>query len=129
MIPNKPYLIRALYEWISDNEWTPYILVDATVFGCRGIPKAHINEGRIVFNIAMDVVEDLTLGNDKIEFRARFSGVPTDLYLPISAIVAIYAKENNEGMAFAPEDIPAPLKKDQSSSEKPKGKPTLRIVE
>jgi stringent starvation protein B len=127
MISSKPYLIRALHAWIIDNGWTPYILVNTAIFGCQ-VPKEHVKDDRIVFNIALGVVEDLVLGNASLEFTARFSGVRSLIRVPIAAVLAIYAKENNEGMAFSPED--AASVEDLEPVRTPvKGKPTLKIVE
>lgn len=127
MISSKPYLIRALHAWIGDNGWTPYILVNTTIFGCQ-VPKEHIKDDRIVFNIALDVVEDLSLGNTSLEFTARFSGVRTLIRVPVPAVLAIYAKENNEGMAFSPEDA-ASVAELEPTTTPVKGKPILKIVE
>lgn len=126
MTPSKPYLIRALYDWIHDNDGTAYILVNALTLGCK-VPQAHVVDGRIIFNITKDVVHDLILGNEAIEFTARFSNIPTPIYLPMAAVLAIYAKENGEGMAFPEETV---TEGDLSSSltKKSKGKPKLKIV-
>lgn len=128
MISSKPYLIRALHAWIGDNGWTPYILVNTAIFGCQ-VPKEHIKDDRIVFNIALDVVEDLVLGNAFLEFTARFSGVRSSIRIPITAVLAIYAKENNEGMAFSPEDTVAAVEDLEPIKTPVKGKPILKIVE
>ena len=125
MISNKPYLVRALYEWISDNGWTPYVLVKATVPGCR-VPPDHVKNGRIILNIASDVVSKLVLGNEALEFTARFSGMPIDIYIPITAVAAIYAKENGEGMVFPEEPPEDPA--DGAGTPPIKGKPNLKIV-
>lgn len=129
MTSNKPYLIRALYEWITDNGLTPYVLINTDAFGCR-VPQEHVSDGRIVLNIAHDVVSDLVLGNAAIEFSARFSGVEKFIYAPIHAIAAIYAKENGQGMAFTEETTDAAAEgSDQvTSSTTVKGKPDLKIV-
>ncbi len=131
MTSNKPYLIRAMYEWISDNGWTPYIVLNTQIFGCMA-PQENMQKEQVVFNIAMPVVKDLVLGNDAIEFKARFSGVIRSIYAPISAVVAIYAKENNQGMSFHPE-APSDGETDggesgQQSKKKKPGKPHLQIV-
>jgi stringent starvation protein B len=125
MTPNRPYLVRALYEWITDNALIPYLLVNATVSGCR-LPEAHVKDGRIVFNIAFDVVQEFLISNEGIEFTARFSGIPTYIYIPMAAVAAIYAKENGEGMAF-PDDMVAEDANEAGSNKK--GKPNLKIVE
>lgn len=102
MTSNQPYLLRAMYEWIADNGLTPYVLVDAEVPQCS-IPPHVIKDGKVVLNIAMDAVRELELGNEWISFRARFSGVSHLISFPISAVRAIYAQENSQGMAFAGE--------------------------
>jgi stringent starvation protein B len=96
----RPYLIRALYEWCTDNGFTPYVavLVDETV----KVPREHVKDGEIVLNISFDATQALKLGNDFIEFKARFTGVARDIMVPIDRVVAIYARENGQGMAFPP---------------------------
>jgi stringent starvation protein B len=102
MTSTRPYLIRALYEWIEDNGMTPHILVDADQPGVT-VPKQHVREGQIILNINPAAVRDLRLGNDWIEFNARFGGVARNVQIPISAVLAIYARENGQGMAFGEE--------------------------
>lgn len=94
----RPYLIRALYEWCADNGLTPYVavMVDDTV----QVPREHVKNGEIVLNISMDATSALKLGNEFIEFKARFGGVARDIQVPISRVLAIYARENGQGMAF-----------------------------
>jgi stringent starvation protein B len=94
----KPYLIRALYEWCTDNGYTPYIAVK--VQGSVSVPMEFVRNGDIVLNIAFTATSGLHMDNDAISFKARFGGVPRDIYVPISAIAAIYASENGQGMAF-----------------------------
>lgn len=100
---NKPYLIRALYEWIGDNGLTPYLLVDAGQPGTR-VPPQAVKDGRVVLNIAARAVTRLDLGNDIISFQARFNGVAMLVLVPIEAVLAIYAMENGQGMMFPPAD-------------------------
>lgn len=124
MTPNRPYLIRALYDWITDNGLTPHILVNADRPGVE-VPKQHIHEGRIVLNINASAVRGLQLGNDFIEFSARFGGVSHLIRIPTSSVMAIYARENGQGMAFSEEpggDEPPP------SPPQPDKKPTLKVV-
>lgn len=94
----RPYLIRALYEWCTDNGFTPYVavLVDETV----QVPREHVRNNEIVLNISFDATSSLKLGNDFIEFKARFSGTAREIVVPISRVLAIYARENGQGMAF-----------------------------
>jgi stringent starvation protein B len=102
MTSTRPYLIRALYEWIEDNGMTPHILVDADrrASKCR---NSMSSDGRIVLNINSAAVRDLRLGNDWIEFNARFGGVARTRQIPVAAVLAIYARENGQGMAFGEE--------------------------
>lgn len=127
MTSSKPYLIRALYEWITDNELTPYVLINTQIPDCR-VPEEHIVDNRIVLNIAHDVVTDLVMNNHVIEFVARFSGVKRLIHLPIQAVAAIYAKENGQGMAFNQEPEETGEQGSESSGGKAKGKPQLKIV-
>ncbi len=103
MTSNRPYLLRALYDWICDNHLTPYLLVDA-----RGddlnIPHEFVEDGKIVLNISPSAVRDLDLSNDYINFKARFSGKSMNVYFPNESVQAVYAKENGRGMIFPEED-------------------------
>ncbi len=101
----RPYLIRALYEWCSDNGLTPYVavMVDETV----QVPREYVKNGEIVLNISMDATSSLKLGNEFIEFKARFGGVARDIHVPVSRVLAIYARENGQGMAFRVAAAPA----------------------
>jgi stringent starvation protein B len=94
----RPYLIRALYEWCSDNGLTPYIAVrvDETV----QVPREYVKNDEIVLNISLDATSSLNLGNDFIEFKARFAGTARDILVPVGRVIAIYARENGQGMAF-----------------------------
>ena len=100
MISNKPYLIRAIYEWIIDNKLTPYIVINAEVDGVQ-VPTDHIKDNNIVLDISPEACIGLHLDNDRIVFSASFSGVSTQIFTPPDAVVAIYAKENGEGMVFS----------------------------
>ena len=94
----RPYLIRALYEWCTDNGLTPFIavLVDETV----RVPNEYVKDGEIVLNISFDATSSLAMGNEHIEFKGRFGGVARDIFVPVGRVVAIYARENGQGMAF-----------------------------
>jgi stringent starvation protein B len=94
----RPYLIRALYEWCTDNGFTPFVavLVDDTV----RVPNEYVKDGEIVLNISFDATSSLQLGNDFIEFKGRFGGVARDILVPVNRVLAIYARENGQGMAF-----------------------------
>jgi stringent starvation protein B len=100
----RPYLIRALYEWCADNGLTPYVAVrvDDTV----RVPREYVKDGEIVLNISMDATNALQIGNEYIEFKARFAGVGRDILVPIRQVMAIYARENGQGMAFPLESAP-----------------------
>ena len=103
MTSNKPYIVRAFYDWISDNQLTPYIVVDVNVKGVS-VPMAYVNEGQIVLNISSSAVGSISLAGDAIEFSARFGGRLEHLFVPYGAIAAIYAKENGAGTSLAIED-------------------------
>ncbi|MES2917781.1 MAG: ClpXP protease specificity-enhancing factor [Pseudomonadota bacterium] len=106
MTPSRPYFVRAIYEWLNDNALTAYVLVDATLPGVQ-VPAAFVKDGRIVLNVAPGAVRDLFLHNDDITFSARFGGVPMQVYVPMVAVLAIYSRENGQGMFFDEEDYPA----------------------
>ena len=103
MTPNRPYLLRAFYEWIVDNNLTPYLVVNATYPNVK-VPTQHIQNGQIVLNISPGAVGNLLLGNDAVTFNARFGGQPFALYIPQRAVSAIYARENGAGTMFTPEE-------------------------
>lgn len=108
MTSSRPYFIRAVYEWIMDNNCTPHIVVNAHVEGVR-VPQQHVNtDGQIVLNIAPDAITDFSMDNDAIGFSARFSGVANSIYVPCYAILGIYARENGRGMMFDHEEPPLP---------------------
>lgn len=103
MTTNRPYLIRAINEWLLDNQTTPYLLVDADAEGVE-VPGQFIQDGKIVLNISPQAVEALRVSNDEITFLARFSGVSQLIAIPMPAVMAIYAKENGRGMMFNEDD-------------------------
>jgi len=106
----RPYLIRALYEWCTENGFSPYLAVqvDASV----RVPMDHVKNGEIVLNISFDATSGMQLGNEFIEFKARFGGVAREIFIPVSHVTAIYARENGQGMAF-----PAPAVQAQAPSQ------------
>ncbi len=104
MTSSRPYLIRAMYEWLVDNGLTPYLLVDATQEGVE-VPKDYVEDGRIVLNIGPGASRDLELGAEFVTFSARFSGQAMWVTAPIAAVSAVYAKENGQGMMFS-DDAP-----------------------
>lgn len=129
MTSNRPYLIRAYYDWIIDNGFTPYITVDATIEGAE-LPQSFVRDGQIILNISPRAVQQLHMDNDTISFSARFAGKALQVMIPPRAVVAIYARENGEGMLFGndkgredgPPDGPRPPPAAKS------GKPALRVV-
>jgi stringent starvation protein B len=149
MTSNRPYLLRAVYDWISDNGLTPYVLVDAALPGVR-VPAHTIRDGRVVLNLAMRAVANLELGNERICCLARFGGVSHAIDVPIEAVMAVYAHENGQGMMFPREEagIAASPAENQggprnevhpheadvtqspqsSDSPPPKGPPKLRVI-
>ena len=103
MSSNRPYLLRAIYDWITDNNLTPYMLVDATVNGVK-VPPQVVKNGQVVLNLAMRAVANLDLGNEWISFQARFSGASQAIHVPVRAVLALYAQENGQGMMFPAEE-------------------------
>lgn len=127
MTPNRPYLLRALYDWISDNAMTPHILVDAD---CEGVdvPEQAVQKGKVILNIDRAAVHQLELGNELVSFNARFSGRQYAVQVPVDAVLAIYSKENGQGMMFAQDDDTDPPG-GPDDGDKPKMKrPHLRVV-
>jgi len=145
MRSNRPYLLRALYDWIVDNDCTPYIAVNAHYPGVE-VPQDFVTDGQIVLNIAPRAVSSFEMTKDHLQLSTRFSGMPIDIYLPIGAVMGIYTQENGQGMVFEPEDpedkppeppkgpqaIAAdrqkPSKKSSTKPSKGKTKPSLRVV-
>jgi stringent starvation protein B len=125
----RPYLIRALYEWCMDNGLTPYLAVvaDETV----QVPREFVKDGEIVLNVSSDATSGLLLGNDLIEFKARFGGVAREILVPVSRVIAIYARENGQGMAFPAPPAPSSEKSDpEQAPERPAVRtPGLSAVE
>ena len=127
----KPYLLRAIHEWCSDNGYTPYmaVSVDHTV----EVPMTFVNDGQIVLNVSYGATQDLQMANDMVSFKGRFSGKVQDIFVPVGRVLAIYARENGQGMAFPVTDSSAPTadvaKNLQSDAPKPSGKgPSLVSV-
>ncbi len=125
--PTRPYIVRALYQWIEDNALTPYLMVDATADNVQ-VPKEHIQDGRIVLNIASRATGNMSMENDYIHFSARFGGVSQEIWVPLTAVMGIYAKENSQGMFFdpneyddyVPEEDAATTSKKSTAAPKPK---------
>ncbi|ANN96728.1 TPA: ClpXP protease specificity-enhancing factor [Legionella pneumophila] len=128
MTSNKPYLIRAFYDWIVDNDLTPYILVDASNPNVQ-VPREHVQHDRIVLNISPSATRGLLLENDRIVFTARFSGQTEQIFVAPNAVLEIYAKENGRGIAFSVDEDDEPPPKTSSPSESAtKNKPSLKLV-
>ncbi|WP_390623646.1 ClpXP protease specificity-enhancing factor [Vibrio mangrovi] len=151
MTPRRPYMLRAFYDWLLENDLTPHLVVDATLPGVR-VPVEFIQDGQIILNIAPRAVGNLELGNDAIMFNARFGGSPHSVIVPVYAVQAIYARENGAGTMFEPEDsyirqleqaqepeallstedVPEIDDEDSVSPDdeppRPRGKPSLRVV-
>lgn len=131
MTSNRPYLLRALYQWIGDNSMTPHLLVDATRDGVQ-VPASTVKEGRVVLNIAARAVANLDLGNRDVRFKARFGGVSQSVVVPMSAILAIYAQETGQGMMLPEDGGTLPADEPDSSPEPPDDGPKrgghLRVV-
>ncbi len=125
MNSNRPYLLRALNDWIIDNEMTPHLLIDADFPG-TSVPQEFIQDGKIVLNISPAAVTNLLIDNDSVSFSARFAGVSTRIYLPVGAVTAIYAKENGHGMIF-PEDNQESIDQEVKPPRTDK-RPELKIV-
>ncbi len=103
MLSNKPYLIRAFYDWIIDSGCSPFIVINANYPKCK-VPLEHIENGEITLNISPAAIRDLKISNNLVEFRASFSGVVHIICAPVKAVLAIYAQENQQGMFFDYED-------------------------
>lgn len=127
MTSQKPYLIRAIYDWLLDNQATPYLLVNTAYEGVK-VPEDYINDSKIVLNIAPDAVQNFQADNDWISFSARFSGKPMELFIPIEAILGIYGKENNEGMFFTEDEASPPPPTPPEKPTTSKQRPSLKIV-
>jgi len=115
MSPSKPYMIRAIWEWVIDNELTPHLMVDALYPGTL-VPQQFVRDGQIVLNVAPSAVVGLDLDNAGVSFNARFSGIAHDIYVPVAAVLGIYARENGRGMMFEPEEYPEDDESQDSSS-------------
>ena len=130
MTPTRPYFLRAVYEWILDNDCTPYLAVNATLPSVE-VPPEHIEDGQITLNLSPSAIVGLTMDNYGVQFSARFSGVARNISVPIAAVIGIYAKENGQGMAFPEEEfasIDDETDPPEPTSPPPAGKPQLKVV-
>jgi stringent starvation protein B len=120
----RPYLVRAMHEWMTANKQTPHLVVDAGVPGTE-IPKAYVRNGRITLNVSWQATQGLKLGNEWVEFSARFGGVPQQVRVPVAAVLGIYARETGQGMLFQDDgDLPPPAPGPEDTGTRPK----LRVV-
>jgi stringent starvation protein B len=135
MNSSRPYLIRALYEWIVDNDCTPHLLVNSELTGVQ-VPPGFASDGQIVLNVSPSAVRHLHMDNEAVSFEGRFGGVAHSLYVPAGAVLAIYARENGQGMVF---DLESPMatSEDEEPEEqgppddeppRPSGRPSLKVV-
>jgi len=124
MTPSQPYLVRAIYEWIVDNALTPYVLVNAE-HDATHVPRQYVENGKIVLNLGPIAVNELDMANDYITFNARFGGKAMDVSFPVSSVLAIYAKENGQGMVFNESEGENPPP--EPEPDKP-GRPSLKLV-
>lgn len=127
MTSNRPYLLRAFYQWIVDNECTPYIVVEADLPNVE-VPPQTVRDGQVVLNISPSAVQNLLLEDEQVTFSARFGGVPFEVYIPVYAISAVYARENGAGTMFPPEEIPE-LEKTEAEVEEVAEEPSITVVE
>lgn len=142
MTSTRPYLLRAIYEWILDNNLTPHVVVNAHEEGVR-VPQEYVQDGQITLNLSPEAVKSLNMDNETLSFNARFRGVPMDIHVPMPAILGVYARENGQGMMFGEEDYTPPTSPSPvspvggstgsktargSGKTKSSGKPSLRVV-
>ncbi len=141
MTSSRPYLLRALYEWILENQCTPYIVVNAYATDVM-VPQEYVKDGQIILNISPAAVHALEMTNDAVTFNGRFSGIPTPVYVPVTAVMGIYARENGQGMVFEtespppepPPSTPKPVKNEHNADKPPapgnktRSRASLRVV-
>ena len=124
----KPYLIRAIHEWCSDSNYTPYLSVK--VDANTRVPTEYVKNGEIVLNVSYDATHRLTIGNDLVQFSARFNGVSRECSIPVEAVLGIFARENGQGLFFevTPSAAPGETEKSDDTPATPPGRPKLQIV-
>jgi stringent starvation protein B len=124
----RPYLLRAMHEWITDNNQTPHLVVDANIEGVE-VPRQYVQEGKIILNVSHSATSGLVLNNQQVRFRARFSGATHDVLVPMAAVLGIYARETGQGMIFSEGDPPPPPSSPPKPpiSDEPK-RPKLKVV-
>ncbi|MDJ0904811.1 MAG: ClpXP protease specificity-enhancing factor [Woeseiaceae bacterium] len=123
----RPYLIRAMHEWMGDNGHTPHIVVDASVDGVI-VPQEHVKDGKIILNISETAAHNLKLNNAAVSFRARFSGVPFDVWVPMKSVLGIYARETGQGMIFSHDTDTAEDNVGETEVETTRSRPHLKVV-
>ena len=130
----KPYLLRAMHEWISDCNQTPHIVVDASIPGVE-VPRQYVQGGKIILNVSNSATSGLSLGNESVRFRARFGSATYNVTAPIAAVLGIYARETGQGMIFSEADTPppeppasSPPEPQSTGAEAKRSKPTLKVV-
>jgi stringent starvation protein B len=128
----RPYLLRAMHEWISDSNQTPHIVVDASIEGVE-VPRQYVQGGKIILNVSSNATSMLSLGNDLVRFRARFGAATYDVSVPIIAVLGIYARETGQGMIFSEADTPPqppapPSEPAPTTTEGKRTKPTLKVI-
>jgi stringent starvation protein B len=128
----RPYLLRAMHEWISDSNQTPHIVVDASLEGVE-VPRQYVQGGKIILNVSSNATSMLSLGNDLVRFRARFGAATYDVSVPIVAVLGIYARETGQGMIFSEADTPPqppapPSEPAPTPTESKRAKPTLKVI-
>jgi stringent starvation protein B len=128
VLPKRPFLLRAMHQWITECGHTPHVIVDAAREGME-VPRAYIKDGKIVLNLSEGATQRLRLGNDDIEFDARFAGVIHHLRFPVSAVLGVYARETGEGMVFSEQDLgPEPPTHPPQTEEGGSRRPQLKVV-
>ncbi|WP_372739620.1 ClpXP protease specificity-enhancing factor [Neptunomonas sp.] len=133
MKPSRPYLIKALQEWLLDNDCTPHMAVDVAVKGVM-VPEQFISDGQIVLNISPSAIQNFVLDDEAVSFSARFGGVPMNIYVPMAAVLAVYAREHGAGMGFGMEPGAEYYALEHDEPEKPEppkpgsGRPSLKVV-
>lgn len=127
-LPKRPYLLRAMHQWITESGNTPHVIVDAGHDGAQ-VPRAYVKDGKIVLNLSEGATQRLRLGNEEVEFEARFAGVVHHVRFPVSAVLGVYARETGEGMVFSEQDLgPEPPKHPTPAEEGGPRRPQLKVV-
>jgi stringent starvation protein B len=128
VLPKRPYLLRAMHQWIAECGNTPHVIVDAGRQGAE-VPRAYVKDGKIVLNLSEGATQRLRLGNEEVEFDARFAGVIHHVRFPVSAVLGIYARETGEGMVFSEQDLgPEPPSRPKTAEEGGARRPQLKVV-